>query len=274
MVKKSRSKKRGIRQGVQRHKIGPAKDTGRSSHLIDSEGMIGRLVFNGGKKYYNALTNLCTLLCFIPLQINGDGKKFELAARWRRMLHILFIVFYISCMVHRFGVTIYLMTQEGELNLTTFLCGTSFLTVFLPVCLASGSSWTTLEMQGLLNSWDSVLKSLGEVTGEHIEILSNAQLCLEIIAMTWAAQIAGINAAGFSIVFEDLPVSVLPTFKRLGMIPGTSLPIIVWQIGLFPFELLIVVPPMFVLALNCSVIRTGQVVLQLYANCIRLEFSL
>ena len=154
MVKKSRSKKRGIRQGVQRHRIGPSQVNGRGSRLLNPKGMIGRLVFNGGKKYYDTLTNVCTLLCLIPLKFNRDGNKFDLAARWRRMFHNILVLFYVSCMVHRFGVTVYLMTQE-ELNIATFLCGTSFLTLFLPVCTASGSSWTTLEMKGLLNSWVS-----------------------------------------------------------------------------------------------------------------------
>ena len=273
MMKKSRSKKRGIPQGVQRHKIAPTRINGGSSRLVNSSGMIGRLVFNGGKSCYNTLTKVCALLCLIPLQVNPDGKQFDLAARWRRMLHTLLVLFYVSCMVYRFAVTIYLMTQE-ELNIITILCGSTFMVLLVPVCLACGSSWATLEMKGLLNSWESVLRSVEEVTGKQVEIPSNAQLCLEIIAMIWAGQIAGVNTAVFSIVFQVLPVSVFATFKRLGIIPQTLLPPIVWQIGCFPFELLIVVPPMLAAAFNGSVIRQGQAVLQLYADCLRSVFSL
>ena len=68
-----------------------------------------------------------------------------------------------------------------------------------------------------------------EVRGERLEILNNAQLSLEIIAMACTAQIAGVNATAFGMVFEDLHVSLFATLKRLGLIPQTSLPTIVWQ---------------------------------------------
>ena len=174
-------------------------------------------------------------------------------------------------MVHRFGVTVYLVTQQ-ELSFANFLRGTSFLMLLLTISQASGSSWTTLEIKGLLNSWESVLRSIEEVTEKPIEILSNAQLGLKIITLACMGQLAAVNVAAFCLVFEDLPVSVFPTFKLLGLIPETSLPTILWQIGFFPFEFLIVVPPMLAATFTASVIRQGQAVLRLYANCLRLVF--
>ena len=55
--------------------------------------------------------------------------------------------------------------------------------------MASGSSWTTLEIKVLWYSWDSALRNVEEVTEEHIDMLNNAQLCLKIIGITCTTQI-------------------------------------------------------------------------------------
>lgn len=197
---------------------------------------------------------------------------FELAPLWKRILHVFLALFYVSCLAHRLAVTTYLMIQE-ELNLATILCGSSFLVLLVAVSAACGSSRATVELKGLLNSFESVLRSIEEVTGERVELLSYTQLCLEIIAVPCGAVMAAVNAAAFSIVFEDLQVSVFPTFRRLGMIPETSLPTIVWQIGFFPLELLILVPPMCAAIFSGCAVRKCQTILQLFAGRLRLVSS-
>ena len=109
--KKSRSKRRGIRRGVQRHKIGAAQAHGMSSRLLNPEGEIGRLVSQGRKTCCNSITKVYTYFCLVPLrQVHRNGNKFDFASLWKRMLHILLVLFYVSGMVYRFGVTVYLMT--------------------------------------------------------------------------------------------------------------------------------------------------------------------
>ena len=109
-----------------------------------------------------------------------------------------------------------------------------------------------------------------KVGGEHVDMFSNAQFGLEIIAMTSGPLLAGVNAAAFTLMFDDLPVSLFYAAKRLGLIPETPLPTIVWRIGFFPLELLISLPPMFIAVSVCHVMMLGQVTLLLYADYLRL----
>ena len=126
-----------------------------------SNGKVHHLVFRGGKTCDTAVTRVCAVLCLIPLQVNWDGNKFDFAPLWRRILYMSIGLFYVSCMFHRFGVTVSLVTQQ-QLNIVTFLCSASFLVSLVPLCGVSGSSWTTLEIKELLNSWNSLLTDMEE----------------------------------------------------------------------------------------------------------------
>ena len=130
-------------------------------------------------------------------------------------------------------------------------------------------------MKDLLNSWESVRRSIEEVGRERVDMFSNAKFGLKITAMTCGAPLAGVNSAVFTLVFEDLPVSVISnvivsTVRRLGMISVTSSSTILWRIGVFHLELLISVPPMFVAVCVCHVMMLGQMTLLFYADSLRL----
>ena len=110
---------------------------------------------------------------------------------------------------------------------------------------------------------------MGESTGERIELLSDVPFCLKWIAGVWLTHCAAMNAAAFSVVFDDLPVCVLPIFKWLGMIPQSSLPSILWQIGFYPLEVLSLLPPMVAVAFNWYVLLLGLLLLKFYADHLR-----
>ena len=107
------------------------------------------------------------------------------------------------------------------------------------------------------------------LTGKNIEELSNVPFCLKLILVTSIAHVAAFNAAAFSLVFEDLPVCVFPTFKWLGLVPQNSLPSIVWQFGFFPLELLTLLPPMIATSFNYYVFILGVGMIKFYADELR-----
>ena len=105
-----------------------------------------------------------------------------------------------------------------------------------------------------------MLTNIEEVTGERIDIFTNVPLCFKIIAFTYVAATTAVSVAAYSLVVDDLPVSVLYTLKRLGLIPESFLPTIDWKLGCFPLELLITVPPVCAFAFNGHVVVKGLVI--------------
>ena len=216
-----------------------------------------------------SVSKTCALLCLIPIQASEDGKKFHLAPVWKRIVHVVLVLFYVSLAAYRFGVTFRLWAEEG-LNTSTVMCSCYFLVVFLGICFAVGSTWKTLELKLLLNSWEPTLRSIQKIGGERIDIFRNTKYSFEIVAVTCGPLVAGVDATAFSLVLDNLPVSVFSTVRRLGMIPEPPLQSAAWKIGLFPLELVISLAPMCVVAFNVQVIMLGQVVLQLYGDNLRL----
>ena len=177
-------------------------------------------------------------------------------------------------MVYRSGVTAYVVAQQG-LNVISILCGSILAVSVMAVCGACGSSWTTLEIKELLNSWESVLRNIKEDTGECVDVFDNVPLGLKTIAITWIAVLTPLIVAVNSMVFDDLSVCVFPALNQLGMIPESlPLPAIVWKILLFPVELFITVPPMLASSFNIHAILKSQVILESYADQIRLVLLL
>ena len=269
-MKKSRSKRRGIPQGVQRHTIWANEVDDGSSLLTNSWGKYGCLLSSAARFCHNSVRKVCTFLCLIPLDVSGDGKILDFVPLWKRIVHLMWALLYVSLTAYKLGVFVLLWAEEG-LNTRTAMCGCSFLVLLMGGSEAFGSSWKTLEMKVLLNSWKSLLRSIQDEAGEHADIFRNSQACLEITVGTCAALLTGVDAAAFSLVIDDLPVSVFSTARRLGIIPETLLvPTVVWRVGFFPLELLISLPPMIVAAFNLHVVIVGQMVLQSSANNLRL----
>ena len=267
MVKKTGSKKCGIPQGVQRHRIRAKDASDGSSFATNSWGK--NAISSAARLCHNSVTKVCTLLCLVPLQVSEDGKKFDFAPLWKRIVHFILVLFYLSLTAYKFAVTIILWVEVG-LNTGTMICGCCFLLLLLSICTALGSSWKTLEMRDLLNSWEPVLRSIEQIAGDRIDIFRNTLLGLEITAGICGVLLAGVDVAAFSLVFDDLPVCIFPTLKRLGMISAeTPLPAVLWRIGFFPMELLISLPPVFVIAFNLHVEIVGQMILQFYAFYLR-----
>ena len=273
MGKKSKTKRREIRKGVQRHRIGASKSTGEISFLakaLNSVGANRQRVYSSAKICRLYIISVCTRFCLIPFQQPSVVGKFYHASLAKRIIHYALVLFYVTFMMYKFGVIVSLVVFE-ELSVVTFMCGCSFIVLLLSICAATGSTWSRLEMKQLLNSWEPLRDSIEDSTGRRIDELSSTALCLKLIALTWLVHCAAMNAAAFSLVFEDLPVCVFPIAKRLGLIPENSpLPTILWQIGFYPLELLTLLPPMIVTALNGHTYVIGLGMLKLYADELRL----
>ena len=86
------------------------------------------------------------------------------------------------------------------------------------------------------------------------------------------------NAAAFSLVFNNLPVCVFPIVKWLGLVPfNGSMLTIYWQIVFYPLELLTLVPLMVAVAFNVHTFFLAMATLNFCADQTRfvgLQYSI
>ena len=171
-------------------------------------------------------------------------------------------------LVYKLAILVSLLSR-GELNLHSFMCFCSLIVLFLSMVVDSGTSWMTRETLELFSSCESLRGNMLASNGKTIDELSNVPFCLKLILVTGIAHIAAFNAAAFSLVFEDLPVCVFPTFKWLGLVPQNSLPSIFWQLAFFPLEVLTLLPPMIATAFNFYTFLLGLGMIKFYADELR-----
>ena len=270
MVKKSRSKKLGIPKGVQRHRIRTEKVQEGPSFLEKSlitVGVESRKVSQVAKLCFRHTSRVCTLFSLIPLQVSA-GSRFEDAPLLRRVFHHLLVTFYVLLAIYKFCVTIHLITYEG-LNIRAVMCAGSFSLSFFSICASSGSSRSSNQMRGLLNSWESTIGSMKGATGERIEVFSCIPLCLKLMAVTWLSLCCALNVAEFSLLFHDLPAGIFFIAKTMSLVPENMLPRIFWKVAFFPIELLAIGPPMCSAAFNGQAFVIGLGLLGLYAEQLR-----
>ena len=93
-MKKSRSKRRGIPQGVQRHTIWANEADDGSSLLTNSWGKYGCLLSSATRFCHNFVRKVCTFLCLIPLDVSGDGEKFDFVPLWKRIVNLMWALLY------------------------------------------------------------------------------------------------------------------------------------------------------------------------------------
>ena len=148
----------------------------------------------------------------------------------------------------------------------------SMLVLILSITIAfTSTTGRPLETLHLLSSCDSLGETLYECTGQRMQVFSSVPFCLKVMGVTWLAHCVAINAAAFSLVFEDLPVCVFPIAKWLGLVPAESfLPTIYWQVAFYPIELLTLLPMLIVTALNVHPFPLGMTMLKICDDHIRL----
>lgn len=320
MVKKTNTKRRGIQRGVQRHKIGAKRVTEKVTFLVKlvyTTGLDSGHIYLAAKYLTEYLQKVCTLCCIIPIELSSRGQ-YKPAPLWKRNIHYVLALFYLSFLLYKIYITMRVLLFE-DLTGATFLCACSAIALAVGISGSLGTSWTTTEALGVLNSFESLKKSMGEsfetefrlretiplslkliaVTcgshcadqvqdlmkafeplgrtllgdsaGKQVEVVENVSVCLKFIAGVFIAHCVAFNAAAFSLVNEELPVCVFPLMNKLGIIPETNFPVILWQFMKYSLELLTLLPPLLAFAFNVKMLVTGLGMMEMYADELRFQ---
>ena len=265
MVKQSRHMNRGIPKGVQKHRI-QRRVPETVATLIESKNTTGTVgkIHDFGEICWVYLVTACSKLCLIPLKPSKDRQgHFEPCPFWGRLLHYFVVTAGLILLGHKTIVTVDLMINE-HISVRTYMCLLHMSILFATAMSCTGSTIKSREIQGVLNSWDSILHQLEEMNGNRPKLFSITSLCMKVIAITCNLQLAAVLASLFTVVSDSLPVCLYPTFKRYGILPENSLPEVLWRIGFYPLELTTLLLPMIGTAFNACAVAIGIEVLRVY----------
>ena len=273
-MKQARRRNRGIPWGVHRHKI-QRRLSDSSVTLIEKFISLQSLTRIHGlaKLCWVYLVTSCSKLCLIPLKPSETKRvHFETILFWGQVAHYTIVIAVLALLVHKIIVTLDVMLNE-DISIRTYTCICYVLLFFLVASTCCGSTIKSREIQGLINSWDPILQQLEQMTGKRSSLFNATSLCMKITALFCLFHVIAFAGSFVSFAFDSLPVCLYPTFQDIGIIPENNLPIMFWQIALYPLELTTVLLPMIATAFNFTVLAIGLEVLRVYNSEMRYFFT-
>ena len=250
MPRKARGRRKAVQPGIQQHKILNYREDEEGIFWL-IEGCIPKKylpkLFNFAEKCFNFHTKINCNLCLAPYSLSEDGKL-EHCSRQKRWIHYLVISLLALRMVHQFTVVIP-RWSSGRLDTTTFICTATFLCYLVAFSVSSSYLILPDETIDAKHGWPKILAYCAEEDQEPMPLIGNTKTAVVMSSLAILAMAIAWNAAGITIVFNALPVSLLVTAEEAGLIPVTvKIPRIVWQLLFWPLELIMYILPMFMAA--------------------------
>ena len=258
MVKKAREKQRGLQRFfVQKHKVRLGLDAKLLSIKITSES--AKKISEWAQKTWSYLSKICTQLNLLPFQANSNGL-WVLCPTGRVSVHYILVACFLSVVARQLFVSLSCLADDG-FNPTSIICLCVFMFSAASAAGGIGSSYTPTEIMALLNSWGPNVKWLEEEGGNELSVFGDTSDNVKVIGTALGFYWMSSEIAVATIFVTDAPVTVYVFLQSLGFDPGSSnifsaLPVFVWPILCFPFELSIALGPASVLAFNvcCGVL--------------------
>ena len=234
-------------------------------------GVKHELIFWAAEECFTTLSRLCSALCIVEFKQNASGGYVRYS-RPRRWIHYGMLAMLNLSMLHKLVVSAERILFE-ELNAITFMCISGTLVYFVPWCISLGITLKWQETMDLLNSWPMILTCLEtrrERGTKRKAQFGNLSLALKLIALAVTVPIVMFTAASLSILFENLPVCLLPLAKGVGIVqePGV-LPHLMWQLIFLPLEVAVAMPPLTAAVFSVGIVFISVGVFKIYLDEIR-----
>ena len=249
MVKKSKSRRRGIPRGVQKYKIQSLKE-GSKGLLYLLEGFIPsnyvqqlQKIAEDSLRFY---TKTVCKLYLVPLVVKENGELAKAPLK-RLLVHYLLQTIFVVSMLHKMAVLFHRLAFE-ELDTLTFICATTFLCYCVAFSCPASCFFLPDETIDMINGWPKLLAYYStDDDGITLKLINNTKTAIVITSLAALAMVIGFGIpVFFSFVFQALPVGWMPTAEAIGLIPeDTRVPRILWKFMFLPLEMFMYVPPMF-----------------------------
>ena len=211
-VKRARGKRRGIRPGLERHKI-----KGKPRHFLrlDSNNHklcgIQRHDFSRiAEVCFKFLCYSCCSLAIIPMKYKN--RELVATSSWkRRIIHTTGVVIIVVIVLLRIIITIAFVHQNG-LTVETLMTMAMLIPYMLAASVGAGNVFMCTETLQLVKSWKYTLQCLERASGRYLSGFEDIGLSLKVIAASGAAIVMPLVLAALPFVYPDVPLSIRNVF--------------------------------------------------------------
>lgn len=216
---------------------------------------------------------LNTKLNLIPLSHNIHTGEFTIVPRWRRVMSYVLYSAFALVIFHKFCECIQL-AQRSNLDLRMFISLDGFLLQLVPVCTALAHIFSLEEVTGVMNCFPKVLSNLGSECGGGVEFspFDDLGVALRVMFIIGGAIVSAPTFPMLSVYFDSVPIFMFPALNRVGLIttgPEQMFSTFVWQLVLYPLEVIIYGIPLLLLTFTGSIAIVQLGVFKVYVSQLR-----
>ena len=205
MVKKSRSRQRGIQKGVKKHKIRNSQ-TASEGLLYFIESLIPPHYL---EKFYKLAENCLSFytktvcrLCLVPLILTEDGKLAKAPLK-KLLIHYLLQGIFMLSMLHKMAVLFYRLAYD-ELGTMTFVCAATVLCYLVAFSLSASCLFLQDETTDIINGWPEILDYYSnEDDGIKLKIINNTKIAIVVTSLAGLAMVIGFVVSTFFSVLHS-----------------------------------------------------------------------
>ena len=272
MVKKSRTRYRGIQPGVQRHKILSRPVNQKSifdiaEKLLSSENLQRFYTFS--ENCFHFYTDCSCSLCLVPLSVSAVKGRLEPASVKKLVLHYFMLTLLTVSMLHKLGVSVYMVMFES-MDATTFMSVATFLACFVSLTASASSIFRSDVTIDLLAGWPQILACYPQKDGTVLGIVSNTKTAIVVSGLAVLGFVIGLGLSMISLILPSLPVCFLPLAEHVGLVSEQSqIPRIVWRFVFWPLEILTYLIPMLLAGFSTMTLMILAMVVRTCTNQLR-----
>ena len=229
-VRKSRSRRKGIQNGVQCHKLRSRPldphdtEVELTNHtafslreVIRRPAELKRLVTHRAEQCFNLTSTICCILCLTPYLKDNNGR-FGVTKSWRRAIHVVIMSLLCITCIHKLAVTMILFVMQHDTTTVMVLSYGSFHLQFTTMCYALGFILMPSLSCVSLNNWNfmnsEVALRLGEIPRSPWSSLSAS---LQVVFITVGLAVAFLIFPLLSFIFPTIPVFAFQSLKVSGL---------------------------------------------------------
>ena len=224
-VRKSKGRRRGIPNGVQRHKLQSQALTVQrwDANATDpSLSTVGQLKSTNGvvalgsrwaQKGFNMTSSLCCGLCLVPFMKSDDGR-FRVASLWRRSINAMIMALLFVTCVHKLFATILVFTIMPVGTIAAVLSYAGFHLQMTTMCAGIGFLFLPSLSCQVLNSWSpTILQAASRLRLAYKSPWSYASSSIQVLSTMAAGGVCVSVFPLLSFIFPNVPIFLFPSLK-------------------------------------------------------------
>ena len=267
MVRRNRNKRRGIQQGVEKHKIGSNVDEELTRNPK------GRTLLGFQASQISRMAKVCfTLICRVSCSTYGlpmefNSGKLSMATSWKHLLvHYTWLAAVWTFAGLKAAITFTLLLEDG-LTIHTLMSIGLLLPCMCAGTIGIGNVFMVKETVQLVNSWPGAMECLKEPKRRPVSEFEDLTLSIKVIGITCTLAFCLPFIVTMTFLFPNLPVSFHNVLLNCGF--GNSVPKIILQVCCIPLEFLLQLQPLLSSGIGAAVLVIGIDALKVYHEQLR-----